>query len=590
MPSMIFTTQGGVNMAIYHCSVKIVSRSSGRSGVGASAYRSGQKLYNSYDGITHDYTRKGGIEYSEIMLPDHAPEEYKDRETLWNSVEKKEKNKNAQLSREVEIALPNELSREQQIELIHNYVNDNFVKEGMCVDFSIHSGHKHNKSKDFELLDQDINIDNPHAHIMLTMRPIDEHGEWGAKSRKVYILDEHGNKIYDKKKRQYKCYKENTTDWDKIETLEKWRENWEIECNNSLEKYGFEERIDHRSYKAQGIDIEPTVHLGKAHKMEQRGIESERGNLNREIKELNALKADFEQNKKEYRKLEQSIDERPIEQKERVAAETPREKIEVTKPRNESAKVVDYNVLKNMKAEVIANRLALLKKYPTDYEINIREYQKTRHNKVVKANEIAEKMENMLETANSIEQYKERIKELNQDKKELKIIDIRGKTRIKEDIKKLENVQLNAEKTLFTDFNISLKEVPEKLKELQNERKEIIKSIPNESDLEFWKSEKDKVADMYLAEKSIAEQRPDFAEIEKMEKALKQRFSPTMEHKMNNVSLENRFKNLSKKDIEKMKKIYPNKAEFNKIMDKKEKDIIEKSAQKLLKPRYFKER
>ena len=144
-------------MAIYHCSIKIISRGKGKSAVAAAAYRSGENLTNEYDGITHDYTRKGGVVYTEILLPDHAPAEYADRAVLWNAVEKIEKAKNAQLAREIEIALPHELTREQGISLVREYVKEQFVNAGMCADIAIH----------------DKEDGNSHAHVMLTIRPIE---------------------------------------------------------------------------------------------------------------------------------------------------------------------------------------------------------------------------------------------------------------------------------------------------------------------------------------------------------------------------------------------------------------------------------
>ena len=153
-------------MAIYHLSIKIISRGKGKSAVAASAYRSGEKIKNEYDGIVHDFTRKGRIAHTEILLPENAPQEFLDRGTLWNSVEKIEKSKNSQLAREIEVALPKELDREKQIELIREYVKENFVKVGMCADIALH----------------DKNDGNPHCHILLTMRPLNEDKTWGAKS------------------------------------------------------------------------------------------------------------------------------------------------------------------------------------------------------------------------------------------------------------------------------------------------------------------------------------------------------------------------------------------------------------------------
>ena len=167
-------------MAIYHLSIKIISRGKGgKSAVAAAAYRAAEKIHNEYDGMTHDYTRKGGVVHTEILLPENAPAEYADRAVLWNAVEKIEKAKNAQLAREIEIALPVELTREQNISLVREYVNRHFVAAGMCADFAIH----------------DKKDGNPHAHIMLTMRPFEQGGEWGAKQKKEYILDPQGNKI-----------------------------------------------------------------------------------------------------------------------------------------------------------------------------------------------------------------------------------------------------------------------------------------------------------------------------------------------------------------------------------------------------------
>ena len=150
-----------------------------KSAVAASAYRSGEKIKNEYDGVVHDFTRKGGIAHTEILLPQNTPEEFSNRSVLWNSVEKIEKSKNSQLAREIEIALPKELSREKQINLVREYVKENFVKVGMCADIALH----------------DKNDGNPHAHILLTMRPLNEDKTWGAKSKKEYILDENGEKV-----------------------------------------------------------------------------------------------------------------------------------------------------------------------------------------------------------------------------------------------------------------------------------------------------------------------------------------------------------------------------------------------------------
>lgn len=260
-------------MAIYHLSIKIISRGKGKSAVAAASYRSGEKIKNEYDGIVHDFTRKGGIAHTEILLPQNAPQEFSDRGTLWNSVEKIEKSKNSQLAREIEIALPKELNMEKQIELVREYVKENFVKVGMCADIALH----------------DKNDGNPHAHILLTMRPLNEDKTWGAKSKKEYILDENGEKVK-LKNGNYKTRKINTVDWNEQDKAEEWRKTWADITNKYLEENSIQEKVDHRSYQRQGIEEIPTIHLGvSASQMEKKGIATDRGNINREIRKQNRL-------------------------------------------------------------------------------------------------------------------------------------------------------------------------------------------------------------------------------------------------------------------------------------------------------------
>lgn len=244
----------------------------------AAAYRSGEKITNQWDGVTHDYTHKSGVIHSEIILPYHAPPVLADRSNLWNSVELAEKASNSQLAREIEIALPVELSKDEQINLVRTYVQDSFVAAGMCADFSIH----------------DKNDGNPHAHIMLTMRPLLEDGSWGAKCRKVYDLDENGQRISNGKG-GWKSHRENVNDWNDREKAEVWRKNWADYANWALEKTGHSERIDNRSYARQGIDKIPSIHLGvAAWHMEQRGLITEKCNINRLIAKDNELLAEIE--------------------------------------------------------------------------------------------------------------------------------------------------------------------------------------------------------------------------------------------------------------------------------------------------------
>ena len=260
-------------MAIYHLSIKIISRGKGKSAVAASAYRSGEKIKNEYDGVVHDFTRKGWIAHTEILLSENAPQEFANRSVLWNSVEKIEKSKNSQLAREIEITLPQELDREKQIELVREYVKENFVKVGMCADIALH----------------DKNDGNPHAHILLTMRPFNEDKTWGAKSKKEYILDENGEKVK-LKNGNYKTRKINAVDWNEQDKAEEWRKAWADITNKYLEENNIQEKVDHRSYQRQGIEQIPTIHLGvSASQMEKKGITTDRGNINREIKHQNKI-------------------------------------------------------------------------------------------------------------------------------------------------------------------------------------------------------------------------------------------------------------------------------------------------------------
>ena len=262
-----------IPIAIYHCNIGIVSRGKGKSAVAAAAYRSGEKITNEWDGMTHDYTRKRGVVHTEILLPPHAPPSFSDRSTLWNSVELYEKAGNAQLAREIDAALPIELSREEQIRLVREYCSSQFVSRGMCVDFAIH----------------DTDSGNPHCHIMLTMRPLDERGAWAAKSKKEYDLDENGERIRLPSGR-YKTHKVDLTGWNDKGNALLWRKAWADISNAYLERAGHPERIDYRSNAERGIDELPTVHMGVAAcQMEKKGIATEKGELNRNIQKANRL-------------------------------------------------------------------------------------------------------------------------------------------------------------------------------------------------------------------------------------------------------------------------------------------------------------
>ena len=252
-------------MALYHFHVGQIKRSAGRSAVECAAYRAGEKLYSEYYGLISDYTHKGGVVHTEIMLPPHAPREYADRQTLWNAVEEAEHNKNAQLAYSFDIALQNEFTMEENIELARKFLLDNFISRGMIADFAVHQP------------DKDGGIANPHFHVMCPIRPLNPDGTWGAKQRRVYR--ENG-----------KLDAVSTTDWVKPETLEAWREAWTTLCNAKFEEKSLPCRIDHRSYKRQGIEQIPTVHEGvTVRQMEAKGVVTDKGEHNRWIRSATAM-------------------------------------------------------------------------------------------------------------------------------------------------------------------------------------------------------------------------------------------------------------------------------------------------------------
>lgn len=305
-------------MAIYHLEAKMVSRGAGRSAVAASAYLSCSRMLNEYDGVRHDYTRKQGLVWQAVFLPDMAPVEWQDREKLWNAVEETEKTKDSRLAREFVAALPIELSRQQQIALLQKFVREQFVAEGMCADVAVHDTDGH----------------NPHAHILLTVRPLTETGAWQYKTEKEYLCVKGGEergftaaefksaqaegwekqyqykvdkkKVYMAPSQAEKCGYERVSKypkstkygrqnpisarWNSEEHLLVWREAWATAANRCLELAGHAERIDHRSHAARGLEERPTVHEGvAAQALERRGILSDRCELNRQIKADNAL-------------------------------------------------------------------------------------------------------------------------------------------------------------------------------------------------------------------------------------------------------------------------------------------------------------
>ncbi|MFQ8697966.1 MAG: MobQ family relaxase [Peptoniphilus harei] len=260
-----------------HTHVDIVARSKGHSVIAKAAYNARDKLQDEYYGKTHDYSKKEDLVFSKIFLPEHIPKEFSNREYLWNEVEKIEKSKNSQLARNLLFTLPRELNEQDRIKLISEFIEENFTSKGMIADCNIHNP----MASDHE--------EQPHAHILLTLREIDEKGNWKPKCRKEYILDEKGEKILNKNGKP-KTRKVELTTWNDKGNVEKWRENFSDLCNEYLAKNKIEKRVDHRSFKRQGIKQIPTIHLGaSASAMERKGIRTEKGDINREIKKQNEL-------------------------------------------------------------------------------------------------------------------------------------------------------------------------------------------------------------------------------------------------------------------------------------------------------------
>lgn len=320
-------------MAIYHLEAKVISRGSGRSAIAASAYMSCSRIYNDYDGIQHDYTRKHGLIHQEVLLPPMAPSEWADREKLWNAVECCEKAKDSRLAREFVVALPVELGKDAWINLLHQFINKEFVNVGMCADFSIHDTDGH----------------NPHAHIMLTIRPLNENGTWQHKTEKEYLCCKDGieqgftaaefkeaqkegwekqylykigkKKIYmppsaaqvhgyeraGKYPKSTKFGRENliSKQWNSEEQLLVWRAGWEEVVNRELKNHDINVRIDHRSFADQGITEQPTIHEGYiARKIAKNSLSSERCEINRQIQADNKLLREI---KRQIEKLTQAV-------------------------------------------------------------------------------------------------------------------------------------------------------------------------------------------------------------------------------------------------------------------------------------------
>ena len=306
--------KGDDDMALFRLEAKIISRSQGKSACSAAAYRAGQKIVSGYDGETYDYRRKQNVEDAVVILPDNAPAEYYDRASLWSAVELYEKQANAQLAREIMLVLPRELSFEERRQMTIEYVQEQFANDGMCADIAFHNPPRMNSKK--QPIDINGNVtfdpasyiyDNPHAHVMLTLRPLDESGVWMPKKQKLYVVvkndeerlmspadlkiadgwekiyhytDQDGHKSWltktyvgEQPENGYKLiskYPKSVQDtnpriakWNAPETLVEWRAAWAEKVNMTLKLYGIDEEVSHLSYKDQGLDLIPTIHEGK---------------------------------------------------------------------------------------------------------------------------------------------------------------------------------------------------------------------------------------------------------------------------------------------------------------------------------------
>lgn len=261
------------DMAIFHMSFQNISAGKGRSAIAGAAYRSGEKLFDQKEGRSYFYARSVTPE-SFILTPNNAPVWASDREKLWNEVERKDRRANSRYAKEFNVALPVELSEDEQKELLTKYVQENFVDEGMVADVAIHRDHP----------------DNPHAHVMLTNRPFNPDGTWGLKSKRENILDENGNKTYTGNSRFPRSRKVWLVDWDKKEKITEWRHNWAASVNQVLEQKNIPDRISEKSFIEQEIDDTPTQHEGINSKRH------ERKEFNQQVKNYRKAKASYKNN------------------------------------------------------------------------------------------------------------------------------------------------------------------------------------------------------------------------------------------------------------------------------------------------------
>lgn len=482
-------------MAIYHLEAKVISRSSGRSAVAAAAYMSCSEITNDYDGVNHDFTRKHGLMWEQVFLPANAPMLWCDRRMLWNAVERTEKTKDSRLARELVVALPVELGKEQWIELLSEYVYCNFVKDGMCADVAIHDTDGH----------------NPHAHIMLTVRPLDSKGKWQNKTEKEYLCkrnseekgftaaeflqaknqgwekqyqyldgkkkvyltppeaEQYGYERVNKYPKSTKFGRQNpiTARWNSDEQLITWRENWAQITNKYLDKANrFDAHIDHRSHAARGLDEQPTIHEGYvAQAMERRGLFADRCEINRQIKADNALIREL---KAAVKKIAQSIKNTVPALAE--ALETVREKVIVicyhilhTKIGNR--KISDYTKSARATVEMYKG----IVKQISDKKKERKELQKQKEStpvlKIIAHRELARRIAELSEEIEELVSEKTRLLNV------MKRADDKGVSTVQHDIAKMESALAELDKR-EAKYTAELNEALQQYAEYKNQAKE----------------------------------------------------------------------------------------------------------------------
>lgn len=511
-------------MAIYHLTAKIIKRSEGRSAVAAAAYRSGDTLTNEYDGRIHDYSRKGWIEHNEILLPSNAPERLKDRSTLWNEVEQIEQSSNSQLAREIELALPNELSPEERLNLLHEFIEINFLSKGMCVDAAIHNPpvrDEKNRPVDKDgnptTRREDMIFRNVHAHLMSPMRPLDAAGNWAMKYEKCYLCRKENkeekipvSQIREaeaegwKKQYRYKIGKKTvwlTADtakkeglkrvdkqpktvnipnplvayWNSKDTLMEWRKSWAELCNQYYEKNHIEARIDHRSYAEQGIDRISTVHMGvQAYQMEKKGIRTELGDLNREIKKDNEFLSGFQ---KQMERMEQ----KEMELLNRTAAHLEGLRARYTVCAYHqlilSASLADEHNQEETE-RMTASAMAESAKQTAEFLESLMKAQEQKqiemqHTNPVYVQKKRKLKEEILENEIRIQELKQKMDELKEKKKLLKTEPVSDPEVLKEQKKRIASLR-NSQSQIYKEFYLLVeenKENMEKLKEVMKQKR-----------------------------------------------------------------------------------------------------------------------